>query len=982
MIRRAALPFLISCLALFLGPAPSAPVASPLCPAGYESTPDTGWGGGPGCRPLHEVESPAELLAAAQASSGPRAGLTADDRLAAVARAREMRATAEARRARTGSAHFSTTAGAPVPDSATRWQTVGPLPIHADDPMYGPSTLGWTTLSGRITAVAVDRTDPSGSTVYVGAAAGGVWKSTDAGDSWVPVGDALPTLAIGAVAVHPQTGWVYVGTGESNTSTDAYMGAGTWRSKNAGTTWDRLPTVPNDAVTSHIDLAGDFVYVATSQGLYRSANRGDTVTRVDLPTGGDAALQNFVTDVRVRPGVTGHTDVTAAVGWRSGKVDGEGLYQSSDAGLTFTAVNSPTFGAASPSSDPIGRISLAYAPPPSSGPSSTLWAVVQDPGKTNLENNPIALTTPAQVPPTALNGVYWSNDNGATWTLKGSYEIYQSPVTNPGSALIGALTPTYGPGIQAWYNQYVAVDPTDADRVIVGLEEIYETVANANTPGAPAEWHTAGRYWDSCSGLTLPQGNCPSVPEVYGEEPGTTHPDQHAADFAVLPDGTSRIYVGGDGGVYRQDEADRGPLGYRSASWVSLNDGLNTTQPYAAAMSADGTVYSGMQDNGTVKTTPDLRSDMVFGGDGFDVAVDPEDANLAFGETPNGAMRKTANGGDTWTIVTPSGASRARFNTPFEMDRTDSEHIVYVAGQVFETQAGFAVTSGGWTNVFDMAIADSVPNAQGTAVDVRGTAVYVAYCGTPTSAPAGSSACNITTTEGGDYDPEIFTSGLVTNVQAGCERETGSSECWEHVAAQGLPNRYIQGLAIDPQDPMTVYAAVASHSRRWTVHRPTMTTGNVFKSTDGGRTFVDISGTGPDALPDILAADILVQGGRLIVATDAGVFATSSTTSTDWVPLGTGLPPVPGYDLSLNPQGTRLVLATHGRGVRYLPLGAVAPTSPPPTLRPTPVPTSPRPRAGVPLPSTGLPGWVLVAPGVVGVALLLRRRLRPGRTHA
>jgi hypothetical protein len=364
--------------------------------------------------------------------------------------------------------------------------------------------------------------------VYLGSAAGGVWKTTDGGAHWVPVGDDLPTLSIGSVAVHPTSGWVYVGTGEGNTNSDAYAGAGAFRSKDGGETWEPLgqpgAQVPADVVIPHVDVAGDFVYVATSRGLYRSADRGDHVALVELPTGNETPLGTFVSDVRIRPGVEGFTEVTAAVGWRSGKVEGAGLYRSTDSGATFAKLDAPTFGAASESSDPIGRISLAYPTGPEQD-NSIIWAVIQDPGKLNNENNPLGLAEPATVPPTNLNGVYRSGDNGATWTLKGNYEIFQNPATNPGSALIGATVPTYGPGIQTWYNQYVVIDPTNIDRVVVGLEEIYETLAGANLPG-PAEWHTASRYWNACSGLNNPIGNCPDDLPIYA---GTTaHPDQHA----------------------------------------------------------------------------------------------------------------------------------------------------------------------------------------------------------------------------------------------------------------------------------------------------------------------------------------------------------------------------------------------------------------------------------------------------------------------
>ncbi len=309
------------------------PVGAPeaVCPPGYEVTPDSGLAGGPGCRPLFELENPAERLAMAAEAGVARAGATATDRLAAMAQARHLFAAADARRRAAGVRDFVTASGAAVAGSGGAWDLAGPLPLHADDPQYGPSTLGWTTLSGWVTALAADPRDVSGNTVYLGSAAGGVWKTTDGGATWVPVGDSLPTLSIGSVAVHPTSGWVYAGTGEGNTNADAYAGAGAFRSTDGGDTWEPLGRpgagVPADVVIPHVDVAGDFVYVATSRGLYRSADKGGTVTRVDLPTGTQTPLGTFVSDVRIRPGVNGFTEVTAAVGWRSGKVAGTGLYR-------------------------------------------------------------------------------------------------------------------------------------------------------------------------------------------------------------------------------------------------------------------------------------------------------------------------------------------------------------------------------------------------------------------------------------------------------------------------------------------------------------------------------------------------------------------------------------------------------------------------------------------------------------------------------
>src|SRR5205823_10765272 len=94
---------------------------------------------------------------------------------------------------------------------------------------------------------AVDQGDATGNTVYIGAAFGGVWKSTSAAAAdpnavtWTQLLDQQPTLAVGAIAIQPGTtgnsAVVLVGTGEPNSSADSYYGMGILRSTDGGNTW-------------------------------------------------------------------------------------------------------------------------------------------------------------------------------------------------------------------------------------------------------------------------------------------------------------------------------------------------------------------------------------------------------------------------------------------------------------------------------------------------------------------------------------------------------------------------------------------------------------------------------------------------------------------------------------------------------------------------------------------------------------------------
>src|SRR5439155_9506089 len=115
---------------------------------------------------------------------------------------------------------------------------------------------------------------------------------------------------------------------------------------------------------------------------------------------------------------------------------------------------------------------------------------------------------------TVLNGVYRTT-NGATgpWEIKAWSHLFGS---DPGSSL-GHLR-GYAPGVQAWYNQFVYINPLDENNVVVGLEEVY------NTDDGGDSWRTIGRYWNFCPEHQNIPPACWIPPEAYSHY--TTHPDQ------------------------------------------------------------------------------------------------------------------------------------------------------------------------------------------------------------------------------------------------------------------------------------------------------------------------------------------------------------------------------------------------------------------------------------------------------------------------
>ena len=536
-----------------------------------------------------------------------------------------------------------------------------------------------------MSALAVD-----GSRVYAGAADGGVWRSTDRGAHWTPVFDSQPNLAVGAIAVNPADQSVWVGTGEANTAFENYAGDGIYRSTDHGAHWQRVGQQLDNSLVSAIVFDGNgHVLAATSSGMLRRSTSGgsapwNTVLKPDPNPTGSPYRTSFFTDVDVRPNTSGR-DVLAVLGWRGGTQPDDtsfnGFYVSHNSGAagSWTKVTPNGIPA-----EILGRATMSWA---SGG--GNLFAVLEDPQTVTF------------------GGVFRSasGNPGGPWTQVADDET----LVNAGSAL--AMSGG-DPGSQAWYDQYVQVDPRDARHVYLGLEEVYET----NDAGAT--WKVIGPYWNfplACWNVDPAQDTCP----------GTTHPDQHAV--AIGADGTA--YFGNDGGLYRHQVADRGTV-----SWTSLNSTLRTLQYYYAgvgkAPSGSGDyVWGGLQDNGVSLLRPG-QANMVspFGGDGGDVIVDPANGDNAVNEYTDLNMASTTNGGRTdgttrsYRTISPSCLNveftpdpcdpAPRFIAPFSADPTNVRHWVAGGQLVWDNHGrGWATTCGtrlcDWTAVVTSATAPS-----------------------------------------------------------------------------------------------------------------------------------------------------------------------------------------------------------------------------------------------------------------------------------
>jgi len=369
------------------------------------------------------------------------------------------------------------------PLSDLLWSQIGPSGITSGFPSH------WGQMSGRVRGVAVHPTDPN--TVYIGAAAGGIWKTTSGGASWVNLTDNLPTLSYGAIAIDPNNpNNVYAGAGEIlyNFSTVVYNGQGLYKSTDAGNTWTQitngfgnvthfgdLEVSPHNSNTIFAALGSGYYYTGnlSNEGIWRSTDGGINWTKTLF------VVDAF--DVIVHP--TNAAQVYAACG---GGVTGSGFYISFDAGANWSQSNTGL-----PAANTILRMQISIS---NSSP-STIYGVIYD-----GSGSPKA---------------FKSTNGGLSWGQ-----------ISAGTQLGG----NYGSGWsdQGGYDLCIAVNPTNANQVFIGNIELHQST-NGST-FSPKRISGGTTAWD-----------CPS------------HTDLHRIVFS--PSNSSVVYIGCDGGIYKSTDA-------------------------------------------------------------------------------------------------------------------------------------------------------------------------------------------------------------------------------------------------------------------------------------------------------------------------------------------------------------------------------------------------------------------------------------------
>src|SRR5690348_15962790 len=247
--------------------------------------------------------------------------------------------------------------------------TGGPNASRGGDPYAGLKlrSIGPAMISGRIVDLAVNPRDKK--IWYVGVAAGGVWKTINAGTTWTPVFDNQTTYSIGAITIDPKSpNTVWVGTGENNAQRAVAYGDGVYRSTDGGRSWQNMGLRESEHIGKIVidPRNSDIVYVAAQgplsraggdRGLFKTTDGGRTWTKV-LDPGKWAGVSDIAQDPR-------NPDVLLATSWQRirrtyGYVAGgpeSGVWRSTDGGATWRRSQ-----AGLPNDAELGRIGLAMSP--------------------------------------------------------------------------------------------------------------------------------------------------------------------------------------------------------------------------------------------------------------------------------------------------------------------------------------------------------------------------------------------------------------------------------------------------------------------------------------------------------------------------------------------------------------------------------------------------------------------------------------------
>lgn len=662
-------------------------------------------------------------------------------------------------------------------------------------------SIGPTNGAGRMLSVATDPSVPG--VAIVGSAGGGAWKTSDGGQTWTPLTETIPNLAVGAVAVAPSSpSTIYLGTGEAGPNGDRIPGIGLLVSTDGGMSW-QLPSSVLATGFHRISVSPanpQELVVGTNAGAFRSTNGFDGPWTMVI-AGGGASTFGQVADLLRDPS---NANVLYAATWDGLNcartacggaitVTPPTVLKSADGGKTWSAAAAGL--PVSSQSSRVSRISLAIAP----SSTQTLYA---------------SLSITDGTKSTTVSHIYRSLDGGGSWSE---------------TALAGIGTVKGYLGAQAGYDNTLAVSPNDPNAVLAGGVRYVKTA-------------DGGQSWSS---------------NTFG---GTTvHVDAHDLRY----DAAGTLFIANDGGIWTSP--DQGAHATQRNSglvtrqfYFVANDPANRNRIFGG-LQDNGTIRR--PDGGGTEW------DSMIGADGIDCAVSPAAPSVVFGSAQNAVVMRTMEGGaasplfqDVSPLFPPNEV--VPFFTLIAIDPADAAVLYTPSYRVWRSiDAGDSwvplptATKDGTAWPSDRALGALAVSRSDPRV------LMVSFIGTSIALRTEDGGATWTRASGGlpnraitgltidPHDPRRVwaTFAGLTGPSVYATADGGGS--WS-AAASGLPSFSAQSLIVDPADASTLYCG---------------TDVGVYRSTDGGASWSRFGSGMPAVAVDDLK--VLDDGSALRAAT-------------------------------------------------------------------------------------------------------------------
>jgi len=725
---------------------------------------------------------------------------------------------------------------------------------------------------------------------YIAFASGGLYKTVNNGNTFIPVFDNQGSLTIGDIAVAPSNpNIVYVGSGENNSSRSSYAGDGIYKSDDAGKSWKhigltetqhigRVIVHPENPSVVWVAAMGGLYSNNEERGVYRSTDGGESwekVLYIDDKTG--------AIDLVIHPT---NPDILYASMWQrkryawdfEGNGESSGIYKSIDGGksweLAMNGIHDDQF---------TGRIGLAISASNPDAIYATLdYQKETKEKKEEKESEDLQFTDFTNMSVKELLEV--SNEALDKFLNKNRFKKRYNAISVKNDIKIGLYEP------QALANYFGDANEDLFNTNVAGLI-VYKSLNGGESWERTHEYdldgvyYTYGYYFGEIRVSPADENEIyiTGVPLIKSTDGGKTfhrtdtignvHADHHS--MWIDPNNPEHIILGNDGGLYISYD--------RGASWDHRNN-MSVGQFYTVNVDMDKpyNIYGGLQDNGTLvggsNTLPGVRGkwERLFGGDGMYVSADPRNSDIVYVGFQFGNYYRLDRESNKPTYITPAhniGDDKLRFNwrTPVLMS-THNPDIIYMGSQKIHRSLNQGES---WDE-----ISDDLTNGGKEGNVPFGTITEIA------ESPFQFGKLYIGTDDGNVWKYTIKTGWVKIN--------------------NGLPdNLWISSVNPSVHNKDVVYLSI-------TGYRNDDFTTYVYKSENSGSSWKSIASNISNEPVNVIYED-LKSPELLYLGTDKGTYL-SINAGENWEKFH-AIPNVASYDMVIHPREQELVIGTHGRSV-------------------------------------------------------------------